>query len=154
MNIAFSSTRAPGPASAKQRRIVQLPVAAGLITAGVVMVLLSVVAGFPLTFGGECLTAAGLTGLLIVMTERIRSRPGTLAAPRAWSITDDGLLAGTNATSVRWAWDAVRRVEERRDAYLLFQDDEVFPFDVPRDGLSAEQDQEFRTHLTARGLLS
>jgi len=71
------------------------------------------------------------------------------------TITDDELRAANSLGSVRWTWPQVRRVVERPEVYLLYQSDSphTATFDVPRDTLTPEQEAQFRSLLTDRGLL-
>lgn len=114
-----------------------------------------------LSDGEGVATVAGLVALVISLTlpERARRRyvqdvtvPASWSAPRAYLITDDGLTSSTGLTSSRWSWRAVRRVDERPEAYLFWQDAGPV-FDLPRAPLSSAQDAELRSHLAGYGLL-
>jgi hypothetical protein len=79
--------------------------------------------------------------------------PATAHAPRTYVITDEALESSTELTSSRWTWPAVRRVDERPEAYLFWQDGPLV-FDVPRAPLTPQDDADLRTLLQAKGLLS
>src|SRR6266568_2058985 len=79
--------------------------------------------------------------------------PAVWSAPRNYLVTDDGLASSTALTSTRWSWQAVRRVGQRPEAYLFWQDGPTV-FDLPRAPLTTGQETELQALLAGRGLLS
>jgi hypothetical protein len=78
--------------------------------------------------------------------------PASWTESRTFTVTEEGLESTGSLTSVMWTWPAVRRVEERPEAYLFWPDGGPM-FDLPRQPLTPEHDQGLRAFLTERGLL-
>jgi hypothetical protein len=108
---------------------------------------------WPAHLAGQIAAIAG--GCLLANTAVTRRRAAAPRDPRQWTITDEELRAANRLGSVRWKWIQVHRVTEHPDVFLLYQSDNphTAAFDVPRDTLTPEQDNEFRAFLTGRGLL-
>ena len=78
--------------------------------------------------------------------------PAYYLEPNIIAITEDGVTLSSAVTTGWFAWSAVTRVEERPYAFLLFVNRSTHR-DVPRSGLTSEQDDELRRFLVGRGLL-
>ena len=152
MLLEFSSTRPPGPPAAG--RPWQRSYWPGGVTIAIGVALL-LPDGWGASMFGQFLAVIGgcLLGSAIVARRRVVADAGR--EPRRWTINDDGLRSGNRLGSVRWTWTQVHRVVEHPDVYLLYQSDNPHTptFDVPRETLAPDQDNEFRTFLTDRGLL-
>jgi hypothetical protein len=155
--LEFSSARPPGPEPAIDRpwhRSAGPGIA--VLAAGAVAIIAGDGADVLVSLLGAVLAMTG-GGMLGTRFARRRRSPGAKPArePRQWTITDDDLRSGNRRGSVRWAWGWVGRVVDRPDVYLLYHDDAPhgFPFDIPRDSLTADQDGELRAFLIGRGLL-
>jgi hypothetical protein len=152
VRIEFSSSRPPGPPVVVPRwQRSYWPGALALI-AGLLLYLppggLTGLAGWV-----AALTGGALLGNTVVV--RRRQAADATRPPRQWTIDDEELRAGNRLGSVRWRWVQVRDVVEHPEVYLLRQSDNPnsATFDVPRDALTAEQEDEFRAFLAGHGLL-
>ena len=127
--------------------------ALGLAAVGVLLVVGSQGEGVGTLVG----IPAAFASLMLLFTAR-RVYVETVTVPAIWTesrtfmVTDDGLESTSSLTSLMWAWPAVRRVEPRPEAYLFWRDGEPM-FDVPRQPLTAEDEQSLRAFLAERGLL-
>lgn len=103
--------------------------------------------------GAAAVAAAMLLVLLgLRRFEATVTVPPDWCAPRRYLLTDDTLESSTALTSARWSWPVVTTAEVTPDAYHLWQERTTM-FDVPRAGLTADQDAELQAHLRERGLL-
>lgn len=112
--------------------------------------------------GEGAATVVGFATIVVALLLPLRARrmfaaavtvPVAWCSPRTYLITDDGLESSTDLTSSRWSWQAVRRVDERPEAYLFWQDGPRM-FDLPREPMTTGQEAELRAYLSGRGLLS
>lgn len=160
MRIAFTFSRSPeyfreqlrpGAKRAVRRTLL---VAGALAVGGSLAVLVSQ--------GDGAATVAGFVAIFVAALLPLRARrrfaaavtvPVAWCAPRTYVITDDGLESSTDLTSSRWSWQAVRRVDERPEAYLFWQEGPAV-FDLPREPMTTGQEAELRAYLSGRGLLS
>ncbi|MEV6929772.1 hypothetical protein AB0M46_35505 [Dactylosporangium sp. NPDC051485] len=110
---------------------------------------------------GSRVTAVGIVAVTVAVLMALGARhrfvdavtvPAAWHAPRTWVITEDVLESSTDLTWQRWTWRAVRRVEERPEAYLFWQDGPPV-FDLPRAPLTAAQEADLRMRLVRCGLL-
>jgi hypothetical protein len=160
MRIEFTHARSPEYFRSLQRPEAMRAVrrvagtALGLAAVGVLLVVGSQGEGVGTLVG----IPAAVASLMLPFTAR-RVYVETVTVPASWTesrtfmITDDGLESTSSLTSVMWAWAAVRRVEPRPEAYVFWQDGGPM-FDVPRQPLTAEQEQSLRAFLDERGLLA
>ncbi|MGI5238727.1 YcxB family protein [Dactylosporangium sp. CA-139066] len=111
--------------------------------------------------GDMRVTAVGIVAIVVAILLALAARhryvdavsvPAAWRAPRRWLITEDALESSTDLTSMRWTWGAVRRVEERPEAFLFWPDGPTM-FDLPRAPLTPVQEAELRAHLVRCGLL-
>jgi hypothetical protein len=155
MHIEFRSDRPPGPPPAPER-LWERRLWPG-ITIAIAGALVYGIGDSPLaiaTLSGEAVGTVGVVVIARAIT--IRRRRTTVREPRQWTISDDELWSRNRLRSVRWNWSVVERVDELSDVYLLYPEGAPhgFPFDIPRDALTAEQDRELRAVLVDRGLLA
>lgn len=151
MRLEFSSARPPGPPPLSDGRWQRSYWPGGLVFATGMAV--------DVVGAGWLGQVVGLVGVCLLSSTFVARRHAAADAkrePRRWTITDEELRTVNGLGSVRWTWIQVRRVVEHPDAYLLYQSDSPHsaPFDVPRDGLTAAQEAEFRAFLAGRDLLA
>ncbi|GAA2632906.1 YcxB family protein [Paractinoplanes durhamensis] len=122
-----------------------------------------VVAGLALAvlLGGELRAlgvGAGLVlagaALLLVRTWLIRADrvPESFLSSRRWLLTDEYVESRTDLTVARHYWAGFRAAAILDHLYMLFCDRGPM-LDVPREPLTAEQDEQFAAFLRGRGLL-
>ncbi|MER7274272.1 YcxB family protein [Dactylosporangium sp. NPDC000244] len=158
MRIEFTYSRSRQYFRAQLRAGAWRSVRSTLLLSGVLAV-----GGVVAALGGSSsrVTAVGIVAatLAVLMALRARHRfvdavtvPAAWRAPRTWVITEDALESSTELTRQQWTWPAVRRVEERPEAYLFWPDGPAM-FDLPREPLTAAQEADLRAHLVGCGLL-
>ncbi|GAA1658123.1 YcxB family protein [Catellatospora bangladeshensis] len=159
MRIEFTFSRSPEyfrqQLKADAKRAVRRDVLRAVVLAvvGVVFVFISQGEGVALVVGAVALLAAlSLPWRAWQVFKAAVTVPAAWCGPRSWVVTDEGVESSTDLTSTRWSWQAVLRVEERPNAYLLWQDGPAM-FDLPREPLTAVEDAEIRAFLLDRGLL-
>lgn len=127
--------------------------ALALAVMGVIFVFISQGEGAALVVGAVAVLGALFLPLTAWrMFKAAVTVPTAWCGPRSWVVTDEGAESSTELTSLRWSWQAVFRVEERPNAYLLWQDGPAM-FDLPREPLTAVEDAEIRAFMLDRGLL-
>lgn len=159
MHIEFSHRRSPeyfreqlGPGAKRGvRRILLVGFAVAVVGSLVVLV----------SQGEGAATVVGFGALVVAVLLPLRARrtfhaavtvPAAWCGSRTYLITDEGLESSSQVTSSRWSWQAVRRVDERPEAYLFWQDGPSV-FDLPREPMTADQEAVLRAFLSGRGLL-
>ncbi|MGW4461825.1 YcxB family protein [Micromonospora sp. NPDC004704] len=159
MRIEFTHSRSPeyfrsqltAAARHQVRQILLVAVAAAVV--GSLLVLFSQAEGGAAVIGFVALVLAIVLPLRAWRTfQAAVTVPASWSDPRTYLITDEGLESSTEATSSRWGWQAVCRVEERPEAYLFWREGPVV-FDLPREPLTADQEAVLRAFLSRRGLL-
>ncbi|MCU7729072.1 YcxB family protein [Actinoplanes sp. KI2] len=152
MLLEFSSARPPGPPAAGRRWPRSYWPGGATVAIGVALVLGG---GSGANLLGQLVGVLGCCLLANTAVTRRLVAADANREPRRWAIDDDGLRSGNRLGSVHWTWAQVHRAVEYPDRYLLYQSDNphTATFDVPREPLTPDQDDEFRAFLTDRGLL-
>jgi len=122
---------------------------AALVAGGAFALLRDIRVGYALVVLGVLLA----TFPLVLPRAAAKSRTGLLAEPVTYELTETNVLAKTPSLSNGYAWDAVDRIEENGEFWVLMVRG-IGALALPWTLLPAGREQEARAFLTARGLLT
>ncbi len=96
--------------------------------------------------------AAGITQLLDTARRRALQLPPHLLEPTLHILSDETVAASSASCSTTRSWATLTRATELPSAYIFSYLDRTY-VDIPRAGLTPEQDEQLRTLLVERRLL-
>ncbi|MEV0840074.1 YcxB family protein [Actinocatenispora sera] len=91
--------------------------------------------------------------MLFPVRRALRRLPSYASDPRRIVCDADGLTVESDIFCGRYGWGAFTRARQKPYAYLLFVGSQQY-VDLPRAGLTGDQDEQLRELLTERGLLT
>ena len=96
--------------------------------------------------------AAAITQMLITSRRAALQVPPHLLEPTSYILTDETVTASSASSSTTRSWAVFTRAIEQPSAYLLSYLDRCY-LDIPRAGLTPEQDNQLRAFLVDQRLM-
>lgn len=107
-------------------------------------------------YGSAILLGLGICWMVkpFIMARQVVARlPATWFADRTFRLTHDELAWHSATARTALSWDLVARAGKHPFGFVLWQAGGLASWDIPRAGLTAEQDDELTRFLVGRGVL-